>query len=265
MFDPIKNMRVDGCRYQYGERSPNGPPVRLAVKQYTPKDNGRPQQGDVTLVFAHGIDTSKECFEPLVDDLLTQVPRIRGAWTIDAASNATSYMLNLATIGDEPHWLDYPRDIWQVINRFQELMLPPIIGIGQSLGCGALSLLSTWHPRLFAGLVLCEPAFGPDKGIEWPTPPKFYPGILVAKRQDVWPSREEAAKALRRSQMYKHFDARVFQRVVDYELRAVDAQDGIESLSKEAVTLVTPKALVTAQWLRPEPPLSGRQRGKPTP
>jgi pimeloyl-ACP methyl ester carboxylesterase len=234
--------------------------MRLAVKQYTPKC--ATVEDGATLILAHGIDVSKECFEPLIDDLLRRFRHIHSVWAIDAASNAASYELNRNVIGDEPHWLDYPRDIWQVINHFQELMPQPLFGVGQSLGCGALSLLSTWHPRLFAGLIFCEPAFGPDKGIEWPTPPKYYPGVLVAKRQDVWSSREQARNALRRSQMYKHYDPRVFERVMQYEIRAVTEMDSRTDASKDAVTLVTPKSLVTAQWLRPEPPLPGRTRGE---
>ncbi|KAK4565662.1 hypothetical protein LTR86_003510 [Recurvomyces mirabilis] len=188
---------------------------------------------------------SKESFEPFIDDLLTVFSRIRNIWTIDAASNGASYILNKDIIGDQPNWLDYPRDLWQAINHFHAQMPPPLVGIGQSLG-------------LFSGIVLCEPALGPSPGAVWPRPTRYYPGVLAAKRKDVWPSREAAAEALAKSMLYRHYDPRVLERVLKYEIREVDSNDGIHaSVPPDRVTLTTPKALTVAQWLRPSPPLPG--------
>ena len=137
-------------------------------------------------------------------------------------------------------------------------MPPPMVGIGQSLGCGAITMLATWHPRLFSGIVLCEPALGPSPMATWPRPAKYYPGVLAAKRKDVWPSREEAGRALAKSVLYRHYDLRVLERVLRYEIHEMDHDEQGEAMCPPgSVTLTTPKALVAAQWLRPSPRLLG--------
>ena len=64
--------------------------LRLAVKQYVPK--GKP--GSITLLIAHGVGSSKESYEPLLDDLFSQGLPIRSAWSIDVAHHGQSYRLN---------------------------------------------------------------------------------------------------------------------------------------------------------------------------
>ena len=107
--------------------------LRLSVKHYVPKDR-KPQIGDPTLIFAHGIGTAKEDCEPFLDELVARIP-IRGAWLCDVANHAASYLLNEHIMGDEPHWLDATRDLLHMVNTFGAQMPPPIYGIGQSWGC----------------------------------------------------------------------------------------------------------------------------------
>jgi len=89
--------------------------LRLSVKQYTPKAD----TGYVSLFVAHGVGSSKELYEPLLDDLLSQGLPIRSAWSLDVAHHGQSYLLNEAIIGDEPHWLDSVRDMLHTVNHFQ--------------------------------------------------------------------------------------------------------------------------------------------------
>lgn len=225
----------------------------MEVNQYIPKSNPNPQPGDLTLIMAHGIASAKECYEPLFDDLLRALDhspvRIRGIWAADAPSNGKSYLLNKDDIGDEVCWLDHPRDIFHMINHFQTQMPPPIIGIGQSLGVGSIFLPSSWHPRLFAGIVALEPALGPDTDAKWPVPPHMFPGVTSARRKDVWPSREAARRNYSRSRYYGAFDARVLEKVIQHELTEVNP-------SSSSVTLTTPKSLESAAWMHADPPLT---------
>ena len=153
-------------------------------------------------------------------------------------------------LGDAVHWLDFSRDVWAMVNHFQSQMPPPLIGLGQSLGVGTITLLSTWHPRLFAGIVAFEPGLGPAPGIKWPLPDRYFPAVVSARRRDRWASREEAGRYLRKSIYYKPFDERVFEKVIKHELK--DAEGG-------GVTLMTPKTVETYSWMRPWPPLEGTE------
>ncbi|KAK4499146.1 hypothetical protein PRZ48_009658 [Zasmidium cellare] len=249
--------------FERGVRDEETSKLQLAVKQYTPRANFKPSRGDVTFIMVGGIDNSKETFEPLFDDLLQHFPAIRNIWAVDPATYGKSFWLNRDTIGDEFNWLDIPRDVLHMINHFQDLMPTPIIGIGHSLGGALLTVLSTWHPRLFTGLILTEPAYGPKKGISWPTPNKFYPSVLVAKRKDTWPSREEARKTFVKSPVFKSYDLRVVDKIVEHDLVDVSSLDekARASLGQVdpglSVTLATPKAITESIWVHPRPKLTG--------
>lgn len=249
------SSRLTRSRFERGSRDEEEKAgLRLAVKQYTPQ-KARSARGDVTFIIQGGIDNSKESFEPFFDDLLQQYPAIRNIWIMDPATYGESFLLNRNTIGDEPNWLDIPRDILHMVNHFQELMPPPIIGIGHSLGGALMTLLSTWHPRLFTGLILTEPAYGPKKGITWPTSNKMYPAALVAKRRDTWPSKEEARKAFAKSPLFRSYDSRVVEKIVEYDL--VDASSVKNEANATGVTLTTPKSITTSIWTHPRPKLEG--------
>jgi len=241
-------------------------PLRLAVKQYTPRSNTSPQAGDVTIIFTPGLAASKESFEPFYDDLLlasNEQFRIRAIWAADPAFSAASYVLNEDVIGEHPNWIDHARDLIHMVNYFQKHMPPPIFGMGESWGVGPIFMMSSWHPRLFAGIVAIEPALGPGlEGHKWPTLPKLHPMALVSRRKDKWPSREEATKHLSKNPHYAAMDKRVLAIALKYDLRDVYLKEprklGAQgALPADYITLTTPKAMEAYSWSRPDPPLFG--------
>jgi len=227
--------------------------LRLSVKQYT----RRVDPGYVSLIVAHGIGSSKELYEPLLDEILRQGLPIRSAWSVDVAHHGQSYLLNEAIIGDEPHWLDSARDMLHVVNHFQAQMPPPIYGIGQSWGCCNILMMSSFHSRLFAGMIMMEPTF--ETGFQLQPYGQTAPWkhsearpVLLARRRDVWPSRNGARVRLRKNPYYAKYDPRVFERFVKYSLR-----DRPTPEHPDAVTLTTPKAQDVYTFCRPDPPFPG--------
>ncbi|KAI4236495.1 MAG: hypothetical protein LQ352_007999 [Teloschistes flavicans] len=230
--------------------------LQLAVKHYIPKDQKEPSPNAMTIIMAHGVGSSKESYEPLFDELLHCSLPIRAVWAMDIAHHGASYVLNEDAIGDDHQWFDSSRDMFQMINHFQEQMPAPIVAMGQSWGCVTISMLAVWHPRLFSAIVSMEPVFGQN-----------YPPVIVTNtlrtahrlvnRQDTWPSREAAKKHLLANPYYGRFDSRVFERVMRYDLRDVPAKSERKDELCPAVTLTTPKTLETCLMLRPDPPLSG--------
>ncbi len=86
--------------------------LQLAVKRYTPLDNGSPKPGDVTIIAAHACGFAKELYEPLWDDLYrlskkNDTFRIRSIWFADTAHQGESGLLNVQDLGndrmDNPH------------------------------------------------------------------------------------------------------------------------------------------------------------------
>lgn len=248
-------------------------PLRLAVKQFTPLSNTSPSPGDVTLIVCGGLGASKESLEPFFDALLSRFEnrnrndkggsgfRIRNIWIADPWNIAASYVLNEGLVGDEPHWLDHARDLYHMINTCQASMPPPIIGVGESWGAGQMFMLSTWHPRIFTGILALDPGLGPGlpvKGedgqtrpVNWHAPPKYYPSPMISRRRDRWGSREEAEKHLGRSPYYKQMDARVREKAFAAELWEVADETGTY------VTTTTPKSVEAHYWGRADPPLKG--------
>ncbi|CAO1601733.1 MAG: hypothetical protein LQ349_000083 [Xanthoria aureola] len=232
--------------------------LRLAVKQYVPKSGQEPQSNAITVIMAHGVGSSKELCEPFFDELLHCLVPIRAIWAMDTAHHGASYLLNEDAIGDEPHWFDSSRDMFQMINYFQEQMPSPIIGIGQSLGAITISMLAVWHPRLFSAIISMEPMFGltyragirDEDKVNAQTKRKTQ---LFVNRKDTWSSREAARKHLQANPLYGAYDPRVFERVIEYDLR--DVPSNLEGFP--AVTLTTPKTMELYTILRADPPLSG--------
>ncbi|KAL8798708.1 MAG: hypothetical protein Q9200_007715, partial [Gallowayella weberi] len=175
--------------------------LRLAVKQYVPKSPREIRPNAMTIIMAHGVGSSKESYEPFFDELLHHDLDIRAVWAMDVAHHGASYILNEEAIGDEPHWYDSSRDLFQMINHFQEHMPPPIIGIGQSWGAVTISTLAVWHPRLFSAIISMEPMFGlayqanvkDEDNVNMQIKRKT---SLFVHRKDTWPSREAARKHL---------------------------------------------------------------------
>lgn len=138
-------------------------------------------------------------------------------------------------------WLDYSRDIGQMINHFR---LPrPLMAVGHSFGGCALTGLSLTHPRLFSSLMLIDPVI--DKKDSLTT--AFFashstPAALSAVRRDKWPSRDEAAAGFKKSKFYQAWDPKVLNLWIQY---------GLRTLPSGEVTLATPKAQEVHTFLRP--------------
>ncbi|OCK85422.1 hypothetical protein K432DRAFT_318336 [Lepidopterella palustris CBS 459.81] len=246
-----------------GVRDEDNDRLRLAVKQYLPRANPNPQAGDITIIFAHGVGSTKESYEPFFDEILSNFPRVRAIWAADIAWHGASYLLNEKVIGDEPNWLDSTRDIVQMANHFQELMRPPIIGIGQSWGCFNILMAAVHQPRLFSGIIAMEPILitGYGRGAH-----KQHTSMLMMKRKDRWKSRKEARQFLKRSPYYAPFDSRVFEQIIKYDLRDIPPKPSTskdhpdQSISPE-VTLTTPKSMEVYSMMRPNPPIPGFPAG----
>ncbi|ODA82394.1 hypothetical protein RJ55_00901 [Drechmeria coniospora] len=218
--------------------------LRLAVKQYVPKDNPHPRKGDLTIIAAHANGFVKEVYEPLWDDFYHEARRrqlrIRGIWILDAAWQGQSGLLNEGRLGNDPSWFDLSRDIIHMINLFRPP--PPLLAVGHSFGACALTHASFLHPRLFAGLVLLEPVIGyfdskPSHIVKGPA------GRSI-RRRDRWPSRRAAADSFQRSPFYQSWDPRVLDRWIEHGLCPVPGTEA-------DVMLTTSKHQEVFTYLRP--------------
>jgi pimeloyl-ACP methyl ester carboxylesterase len=102
------------------------------------------------------------------------------------------------------------------------------------------------HPRLFAAVVALEPFLVPG-GSEGQIAGVGLGFVdlathAMARRRDVWGSREEARTAMLRIPYFAAFDKDVFELVVKHDLRPTGRGD--------EVTLVTPKAMEVATMMR---------------
>lgn len=125
-------------------------------------------------------------------------------------------------------WLDYSRDIYQVIGA---LRLPqPLVAIGHSFGGAALVNTSLINPRLFTSIILLDPVI---EDIKHPTSKalvnKRSPVAMSVFRRDTWPSRAEAEKSFSKNAFYQSWDPRVLQLWLQFGL--TDTQDGKVALT----------------------------------
>ncbi|TDZ59786.1 Abhydrolase domain-containing protein mpaH [Colletotrichum trifolii] len=223
--------------------------LKLSVKEYIPKNNTSPQPGDVTIIGAHANGFPKELYEALWEDALAQSAsqpfRIRSILIADAAWQGASSVLNEAKLGNDPGWLDHPRDLLHVINTLRPPR--PLIGVGHSFGGNAIANLALANPRLLSAVVLLDPVIS-----RWSSNAKGSiadsPAAMSARRRDHWPSRDAARAAFLKSPFYRAWDGRVFDAWVDHGLRNVPT-----SLypSGEGVTLTTTKHQEVFTYFRP--------------
>ncbi|KAJ2968639.1 hypothetical protein NQ176_g9081 [Zarea fungicola] len=77
----------------------------LHIKQYTPKANGAPRKGDLTIIGSHANGFPKELYEPLWEDLVKELSgkgvRVGSIWMADCAWQGQSGILNRDKLGDE--------------------------------------------------------------------------------------------------------------------------------------------------------------------
>ncbi|KEZ39459.1 Uncharacterized protein SAPIO_CDS9319 [Scedosporium apiospermum] len=245
----VKEHKVPGQHireYPHALANSQNDVLYLAVKEYIPRDNQNPQPGDVTILGAHANGFPKELYEPLWEDLYRESKshgfRIRSIIIADAAWQGQSGIMNADVVGNDPSWLDYTRDILQVVNHLRPPT--PIIGVAHSFGGAAITNLAHFNPRLLTSLILLDPVISPYAST--PGSLESSPAAHSLRRRETWPSREEAAKSFAKSPFYKSWDPRVLNAWVTHGLTDVDSSGA----SKE-VTLTTTKHQEVFTFLRP--------------
>lgn len=254
--------------------------LKLAVDQFTPKDNPNPSRGDVTLIAAHANGVGKELYEPLWDDLYEATQRtghvkIRSIWMMDVSWQGESAVLNEQKIGDDrkcsmqallkeaeltaaASWFDTPRDLFLLVHHFREEMKMPMIGVGHSMGGNNIVSLATIHPRLFTSVILIDPVIQRFMSILG----NFVPTYASTFRRDVWPSREEATKSFLKNKFYQSWDKRVFEKWIQHGLRELPtaiypdnpSSNQLPNANAKPVTLTTPKHQEVFTFLRANHP-----------
>ncbi|KFY77609.1 hypothetical protein V499_03054 [Pseudogymnoascus sp. VKM F-103] len=224
--------------------------LKLAVKQYTPLDNPNPQPGDVTIIGAHANGFPKELYEALWDELYLRSKangfRIRSIWIADAAHQNQSAILNEEKLGNDPSWMDHPRDLLHMINHFRKEMPLPLFGVGHSFGGNNLACLSLIHPRLLTSLILLDPVILQQN----PTGAGGRGAPMASTfRRDLWPSREAAAAGFRKNPFYKAWDPRVLEAWNKHGVRETPTL--LYPNEKGSVTLSTPKYHEVQTFIRP--------------
>ncbi|KAJ5212047.1 toxin biosynthesis protein [Penicillium cinerascens] len=237
--------------------------LQLAIKQYIPVDQSDPiPDNAVTVIGAHGNGAPKELFEPLWEQLYVYLKKcsvpLRAIWIADVSNQGASGVLNEDIQGDTTNWYDHSRDLLHMVNHFRDEFPRPIIGVGHSMGCAQLVQLSIIHPRLLSTLILFEPViFDTSFG-------DFNTAKFVARRQDLWESREKAEATLRKIQ--RTWDPRVVEKYLQFGLRPVPTrlynQQSDPNLSSSAVTLTTTRHQESWSYTLPnlEPESAGLDR-----
>jgi pimeloyl-ACP methyl ester carboxylesterase len=125
--------------------------------------------------------------------------------------------------------------------------------MGQSWGGYPAVSAALQHPRLFAAVVALEPFLVSDIKVALEDSKLGFASataLSMARRRDVWASRQEARKSLLRNPYYAAFDSDVFERVMQFDLMPTGRG--------EEVTLVTPKAMEVVTMMR----LKDSEKGK---
>ncbi|KAK3692488.1 Alpha/beta hydrolase family-domain-containing protein [Podospora appendiculata] len=238
--------------------------LRLAVKQYIPKNNPNPQPGDITILASHANGFVKELYEPLWEDMLVALAargvKVRGIWIADVAWQGQSGLLNDDLLGNDPSWLDHARDLLHLVNTFRAAMPRPIIGVGHSFGANVIVNLALLHPRLLSSLVLLDPVLsrfslrGPKYG--------FGPMKNTAYRRDLWPSRAAAEASFLKNAFYSTWDPRVLALWNKHGLVPVPASSTLHpSALAGSITLTTSKHQEVFTYYRPQSQTYDAQTG----
>lgn len=144
--------------------------------------------------------------------------------------------------------MDHARDLLHLTNVFRASMPRPLIGLGHSFGGCIITNVALMHPRLFSGLVMIDPVmsrkirYGPLYG--------FATMRASSGRRDLWPSRQDAERAVRKNKFYATWDPRAVDRMLQFGYRECptalypDKKDG-------EVTLTTTKHQECFTYYRP--------------
>ncbi|KAE9362647.1 hypothetical protein N431DRAFT_490406 [Stipitochalara longipes BDJ] len=201
--------------------SADDPAWRMQVKQYIPRNNSAPNEGDITILSSHANGFPVELYEPFWDDLLSIITpkqlKIRNIFIITHPHLSPS-SLNPSLTKDGSRISDSSRDLLFVVNHFRDTILHPIIGIGHSVGASQLVTLSLMHPSLFTSLALIEPIISnnpSEAGVE-----KL--ALAAIRRRREWKTRAEAEAYFGKA--WAKWDPRVRERWNSSALISSDAK-----------------------------------------
>lgn len=190
----------------------------LVVERLIPKHAPKNPDAKI-LLLTHGLGFSKECWIPIVDELLRTKPNdIEEVWLIDTLGHGMSAVVNRQLDGLSPLEFsdrcidgnDLARDILQFIccfmpstptltpverSRTLDFHLPrlprkKLVGIGHSFGGAALTQASYHFPDLFDSVVLVESILGTFEQVPHMHAMPLARYTLLKK--DRWESCEEA-------------------------------------------------------------------------
>ncbi|KAJ5734326.1 hypothetical protein N7493_003112 [Penicillium malachiteum] len=198
----------------------------------------------MTIVSAAGVGFPKEAYEPLFEQVFRKASlagvNIRSIWIADPFNMGESAVANRENLGRDGSTIDHSRDLWGMMNHFRHQMPKPIVGLGHSMGCSEMLLLSSWHPSLFHSFAFIEPGIDPNYGervlAKWVS--------QALQQNDFWDTREEAEKALVKSQMAYSWGKKTLARLKYYGIYLVKTQTGLKW------TFTTPKNQIASVVLR---------------
>ncbi|EKM56754.1 uncharacterized protein PHACADRAFT_141668 [Phanerochaete carnosa HHB-10118-sp] len=237
-------------------------PLLITAKRYWHPEHCSTETDAVTLILAHGAGFHKEHWEPTLEHVYERLKepenafgvKVREAWSIECPNHGDAAVLNedALTWGYLPtfSWEEYARSIHAVLTGLGQgidvdFSRRRLVGVGHSMGAIALMLADTYFPTLkFASLILVGPALLH----------KLHPGELqpdpatpAAKRRDIWPSREEALKALQSRPPFKTWDPRILELYVEHGMRELPT--AVYPDKADGVTLKCPRKQEVACYL----------------
>lgn len=117
----------------------------------------------------------------------------------------------------------------QVRDSVERQTMPPVIGLGHSLGAMTTYMAAYKYPGLFRALVLMEPpifmgAVAPVMGMAklFGLADRITPAGKSLGRRDTWPNREAAYESLRQKKLFRDFDEDCFKDYLRFGLTNVD-------------------------------------------
>lgn len=187
---------------------------------------------------------------------------MRGSWDSTVSKKVFPVVSGLCSLMIPVNYDDHARDLLHMINTFRSEMQTPIVGIGHSMGAGQLLRLALIHPSLFSSIICIEPVI--TRGFQY-----MYLGAvnLLTSRPDIWPSRDEAAKAATKNVLFAGWDERAMKIFVEKGFRDLptelypDAPSKVAARAQEQgsrpVTLTTTRHHETRAYARPAFPKPG--------
>ncbi|KAF8056928.1 Alpha/beta hydrolase fold-1 [Lyophyllum atratum] len=255
-------MTTSSRSYTFDPR-PSYPLVITAKRCWKPDSPYLNDPSAITLIFTHGTGFHKEQWEPSMDDLWAllggnnDTVKVREMWAIDAPNHSDAAILNEEVLQygyDQVFaWEEYSRSIHAFLTGFGtgvdvDFSTRRLVGIGHSMGGSCLLMSYGYSPAIrFESLILCELMSMNNKFAEKP------PNMLErgsVNRRDIWPSREEAYKALKSRPAWKVWDDRVLRIFVNDGMRPLPTADYPDKT--EGVTLKCSRKQESACYRDPQ-------------